>query len=320
MAYGINTISNTGFINDYFGLPPIAPFGGVSPLNMMQQTMQGFSGLSGGGCQQCAGYPGMTDGMTDGMTGGFPGLMGAFSPMMGNNIGSFLGNPAGANVQQQQMIRQMLPMMMQMMQMMMQMMGGMSGMMSGMPGMDGGLQGTNGGGTPGGYGNPYGNGDPTGTGITNGGGGDNGLQGGPSVNGNNGPQGPTGANGQVNLSPHGGWQGTEGPVKELAGLTGLQVVSAKRSTRNTTSGNMSDHYIGNASAYANDLGWGKSTPTPQSDAAASKIVSALGGPANWGQKGGVFSKTINGIRYQVIYRSNVGGNHFNHIHLGAKKV
>lgn len=61
-------------------------------------------------------------------------------------------------------------------------------------------------------------------------------------------------------------------------------------------------------------------PVPKADAAASAIVSALGGPANWGKTGGNFVTTINGIRYQVIYRSNIGGNHYNHIHIGARRV
>ena len=103
-------------------------------------------------------------------------------------------------------------------------------------------------------------------------------------------------------------------------IAGLDVSSAKRDRRNTASGNMSDHYSGNSTAYAHDLVWGSSTPTQQSDEAASRIVSALGGPANWGEDGGVFNTTIDGIRYQIIYKSNVGGNHYDHIHMGARRT
>lgn len=126
--------------------------------------------------------------------------------------------------------------------------------------------------------------------------------------------------GNVNLQPNGGWGGTQGPVQQLAALAGkgFEVISAKRDRQYTTTGSVSDHWIGNKNAYANDIGWGSSRPTQASDEAASRIVAALGGPSNWGEKGGVFNKTINGIRYQVIYKSMVGGNHYNHIHLGAK--
>ncbi|MDQ7821216.1 MAG: hypothetical protein RDV48_00340 [Candidatus Eremiobacteraeota bacterium] len=156
-----------------------------------------------------------------------------------------------------------------------------------------------------------------------GGGGNGGGGGADYDNGDTGPVDTNGTpNGKANLSPSGGWAGTENPVKSLVSLAGkgFSVTSAKRGTQMTASGNVSDHYIGNKTAYANDVGWGSSTPTASSDSAASRIVQALGGPANWGSKGGVFTKTINGIRYQVLYRTNVGGNHFNHIHIGAKRV
>ena len=35
------------------------------------------------------------------------------------------------------------------------------------------------------------------------------------------------------------------------------------------------------------------------------------------------TKTVNGVRYQLIYRGDgaaFGGNHMNHVHLGAKRV
>ncbi len=155
-----------------------------------------------------------------------------------------------------------------------------------------------------------------------GGGGGNALDGGGADNAvNDGGNAVPNVNGGT-LSPHGGWNGTQGPVQDLVKTLGpgFSVTSAKRDRKNTLSGGVSDHWSGNKNAYANDIGWGSSTPTAASDAAASKLVQSLGGPADWGKNGGVFNKTINGIRYQIIYRSNVGGNHFNHIHFGAKRV
>lgn len=140
------------------------------------------------------------------------------------------------------------------------------------------------------------------------------------VNNNGGNNAVNNNGGKLDLKPNGGWEGTEGPVKQLVALCGdgFSVSSAKRDTQMTKSGNVSDHYSGNKDAYANDIVWGSSQPNGKSDEAASKIVAALGGPAGWGKNGGVFSTTINGIRYQVLYRTNTGGNHFNHIHLGAE--
>jgi hypothetical protein len=133
---------------------------------------------------------------------------------------------------------------------------------------------------------------------------------------------PPGCDGNVNLSPHGGWEGTQGPIQDLTEIagSGVHVTSAKRNNMYTTSGNVSDHFSGKPDAYAHDLSWNSSRPTAESDAAASRIVSALGGPPNWGSDGGVFNKTMNGIRYQVVYKSMVGGNHYNHIHVGAHRV
>jgi len=162
---GIGNASNlTTIANNYFGGGGLMGMGMMqqNPLQMMMQMMMStMQGLTGGPCQQCGGMgmPGM------GMPAmGMPGMgmpaMGGFSPMMGNNIGGFLGNPM-----QQNPMMQMMQMMQMMMQMMMMMMGGganpfmggmMPGMMGGMPGMMGGMPGMMGGMPGGGYGMPGG--------------------------------------------------------------------------------------------------------------------------------------------------------------------
>jgi len=128
--------------------------------------------------------------------------------------------------------------------------------------------------------------------------------------------------GQASVQPGGGWAGSENLVKSAIGAIpdGFAITSSKRDRMHTKSGNVSDHYVGNKTAFAHDIGWGSGQPTPQSDAMASRIVSALGGPPNWGRKGGNFRTTVNGYGVQVIYKSNVGGNHYDHIHVGARKV
>lgn len=120
-------------------------------------------------------------------------------------------------------------------------------------------------------------------------------------------------------TPGGGWGGSRNLAQAMAAIgqrNGLSIASEKRSRRNTTSGNMSDHYQGNKTAYAYDLSNG-SAPTPQMDATAAQIAAALGVK---GWKGGVLNVNRGGYRYQVLYRTKVGGNHFNHVHVGVRKL
>ena len=123
---------------------------------------------------------------------------------------------------------------------------------------------------------------------------------------------------QAALCPIGSWGGTERPVEALARLTGLPVTSAKRTRQLTASGGTSDHWVGCAKCFANDLG----TTPPAGDALASRIASAIGGPgyADWGKTGGVLNVERCGIRFQLLWRTYVGGNHWNHIHIGARLV
>ena len=92
----------------------------------------------------------------------------------------------------------------------------------------------------------------------------------------------------------------------------------KRERRTTASGGVSDHWAGCAECFANDLG----TTAPAGDAAASRIATAIGGPgyADWGTTGGVLNVERCGIRFQLLWRTFVGGNHWNHIHIGARRV
>jgi len=104
----------------------------------------------------------------------------------------------------------------------------------------------------------------------------------------------------------------------FAAAPSVKVISSKRSTRGTASGGISDHWIGSTEAYAYDLSDG-SSPTPGMDRAAIAIMAALGETYD-GQSELSFTKVIGGYRYQVLYRTQVGGNHDNHVHVGVKRV
>ena len=114
----------------------------------------------------------------------------------------------------------------------------------------------------------------------------------------------------------GNWGGALDEAVRLQNIAGITPSSQKRSRRNSASGRPSDHWEGSTTSYAIDL---PGTPGDgRTDASAQRIVAALGGPKNW--PGGVYNVTRNGYRYQVIWKSNVGGNHYDHIHLGVRKV
>ena len=138
--------------------------------------------------------------------------------------------------------------------------------------------------------------------------------------------GGSGGGGRFDLKPRGGYRGTNGPISEFSAYgqsLGLDVSSSKRNNTNPYSGDRSDHDFGNTDATARDMADGGSqAPTPKMDTYAKKVADTLGIPY---KKGTPINKraVINGIRYQLIYRGSgpeFGGNHMNHVHLGAKRV
>jgi hypothetical protein len=118
------------------------------------------------------------------------------------------------------------------------------------------------------------------------------------------------------LDPGGGWGGSYGPASALARIgenMGLKPTSEKRDTKMTASGNPSDHWVGSKNAYAYDLGGTQA----EMDRAAIRIAAQLGVKYN-GKRELVLTKTVHGVRYQILYRTHVGGDHFTHIHVGVK--
>lgn len=95
------------------------------------------------------------------------------------------------------------------------------------------------------------------------------------------------------------------------GKKGSLVTSQKRSRQKTDSGNTSDHYEGNQDAYAVDI----AAAGAEGDALLAYIMEKFGHPEYKG--GSWFNVTINGYRYQVGWRVK---NHFDHIHVGVKRV
>lgn len=117
--------------------------------------------------------------------------------------------------------------------------------------------------------------------------------------------------------PGGGWGGSFAVAKgyaEMAAAHGLTSTSEKRDRQRTASGNVSDHWTGSTNAYAVDL----SGTVEQMDAAAARIAASLG--VRWdGRSPLEIRKVVNGYRIQVLYRTQTGGNHDDHIHVGVRK-
>lgn len=90
--------------------------------------------------------------------------------------------------------------------------------------------------------------------------------------------------------------------------------SQKRSRVKTASGNVSDHYENNLSAYAIDI--------PTSGKAGDKLLSCImenwNGGSNSDYKGGSWlNVNVGGYRYQFGWRVK---DHYDHIHVGVKKI
>lgn len=120
------------------------------------------------------------------------------------------------------------------------------------------------------------------------------------------------------------WAGARQVVQSItaAGMTrGLTVTSAKRPTKNTSSGGVSDHWTGKTDAYAEDISnvARGSQPSPQMDDTAVAIAAMFGRPYTRGTR---LEFTVNhgGFRIQVLFRTMTGGNHFDHLHIGARRV
>ena len=117
--------------------------------------------------------------------------------------------------------------------------------------------------------------------------------------------------------PSGRNQGTEGIVDSLArlALRDNAPLYVSETWGRTTGGPNSDHHVSRSDSWALDVAvLGVQHPTAATETAASRIATALGEP---GWTGGDLRKTIDGYRIQVLWK--VAG-HFNHVHVGVRKI
>ena len=110
-------------------------------------------------------------------------------------------------------------------------------------------------------------------------------------------------------------------VLPIAQQSGVHRTPAENDAANarhgpTNTGGRSDHQGPPNVAWAADMSNG-SSPTPQMDALARNLAKRFDIP--W-SGAGLVNATHGGYRYQLIYRTNLGGNHYNHVHFGVRDV
>lgn len=126
--------------------------------------------------------------------------------------------------------------------------------------------------------------------------------------------GPQGLEVSASRIKRGQWGGSRLAGKALALASGLPVSSRKRSTVNTASGGVSDHWDGNKDSYA----WDLTTSGEQGTKIARKMARMLG--QNW--QGGSWlnvNKKIGGVMYRFQIGWNVA-DHYDHIHMGVDRA
>ena len=122
------------------------------------------------------------------------------------------------------------------------------------------------------------------------------------------------------------WGGTMGKLLGLFSalkkkFPDIKISSLKRNKSTTKSGKRSDHWSGSKDSYGIDIvGFDTVIGNKIEDTVGDKVF--LNSLKSVGHKpvtkGGVFNKTVDDIRYQIIWRTNIGGDHYNHVHIGAR--
>ncbi len=102
----------------------------------------------------------------------------------------------------------------------------------------------------------------------------------------------------------------------------LVITTGTNHDQYSLSGNVSDHFSGNAADFGMVLNGG-SDDGPVGDRIAAAAFLAAGLPrdaaVSRARAGGAQTVLTDGLRVQVIWKSDVGGNHHNHVHVGIAR-
>lgn len=111
-------------------------------------------------------------------------------------------------------------------------------------------------------------------------------------------------------------------IAQVAGHYGsaIHIGTGTNHNQMTVNGRVSDHWDGHAAdipANANTTEGRR-----QGDAIAYAAFRAAGVPEKkarlWSHNGGLYNVTYNGHRVQIIWKTNEGGNHYTHVHIGIR--
>lgn len=123
---------------------------------------------------------------------------------------------------------------------------------------------------------------------------------------------------------NGDWGGT---LPKLISIlpAGTWIGGHKRPRKNTKSGGVSDHYLGRKDSYAVDFMLDKAFKGDKTVATNFAIALAQNAGKNitsWKPYVNSYLNifTPDGYRVQIIWLSMVGGNHYDHVHVGVRKV
>jgi hypothetical protein len=117
----------------------------------------------------------------------------------------------------------------------------------------------------------------------------------------------------------GAWGGSKKFALALAVLgerSGCLSTSEKRERQYTSSGGISDHWVGSRDAYAVDIDSSACTmdfPGGEADRTATAIAAALGMPSHTG----VVNAIRGAYRFQLLWQVE---EHYNHVHIGVRRI
>lgn len=121
----------------------------------------------------------------------------------------------------------------------------------------------------------------------------------------------------------GDWAGTLPKLISILPAGNWNAGSQKRDNWQTKDGNTSDHYIGQSNSYAGDFSLKSTFGGDVTKATQFAIAVAQNAGKNidsWKPYIGKYLNINSGdYRVQIIWQSMVGGNHYDHVHVGVKK-
>ena len=114
-------------------------------------------------------------------------------------------------------------------------------------------------------------------------------------------------------------------LRIVAGIAGLElrVGTGSNHSQFTTSGTLSDHWDGHAADIPMSA-YDKPDSDPLGDRIMAACLIAGGTPPPQAQaeaeQGGLYTLYHRGLRIQCIWKTYEGGDHFNHVHIGARSI